>query len=276
MPETTFDPTPDAPSPEQVAAEAAALEQGEKIAQMQEEDRERAFQQSQDESEDAALIGGKFKSQDDLLKAYEELQRKLGSGEKEEEVEGEVEEQPAEEPEVELSAADSAVRRASEAYDSSGELSEESIEELSKLDSKELIKAYLTQYKAKTAEYQAAQLQQAEVVSLVNDFGGQEKYNEMVTWAGKNLSPEEVQQYNIATSSNAASARFAMQALKARYEASEGYEADLVTGRKPKSALQPYRSNAELARDINNPKYQTDPAFRQDVEARLARSTDLL
>ena len=111
---------------------------------------------------------------------------------------------------------------------------------------------------------------------MVNDFGGQDKYNEMVAWAGKNLSPDEVQQYNIATNSNAASARFAMQALRQRYEASEGFEADLVTGRKPKSGVQPYRSNAELARDINNPKYQSDPAFRKDVEARLARSTDLL
>ena len=78
---TTFDPSEDRSDAEK-AAEAAALEQGEKIAQMQEEDRARRLQQSEDEQEDAALIGGKFKSQDDLLKAYEELQRKMSSGEK--------------------------------------------------------------------------------------------------------------------------------------------------------------------------------------------------
>ena len=60
MATTTFDPSEDRSDAEK-AAEAAALEQGEKIAQMQEEDRARRFQQSEDEQEDAALIGGKFK-----------------------------------------------------------------------------------------------------------------------------------------------------------------------------------------------------------------------
>ena len=69
MPTTTFE-IQDGPSNEQQAAETAALEQGEKLAQMQEEDRARKFEQTEDENSEAALIGGKFKSQDDLLKAY--------------------------------------------------------------------------------------------------------------------------------------------------------------------------------------------------------------
>ena len=84
MATTTFDPS-EGPSPEQIAAETSALEQGEKIAQMQQEDRDRAFQQTEGENDDASLIGGKFKSQEDLLKAYEQLQQKLGKPEEEEE-----------------------------------------------------------------------------------------------------------------------------------------------------------------------------------------------
>ena len=74
----TFDPSED-PTPEMMAAEQAALDQGEKLINAQEEDRARKFEQADAEQEDVSLIGGKFKSQDDLLKAYKELQKKLSS-----------------------------------------------------------------------------------------------------------------------------------------------------------------------------------------------------
>ena len=64
----TFDPS-EGISAEQQAAETAALEQGEKIIQAQEEDRERRMSQGEAEQEEVSLIGGKFKSQEDLLKA---------------------------------------------------------------------------------------------------------------------------------------------------------------------------------------------------------------
>jgi len=105
MPVTTFDPS-EGPSAEQVAAETSALEQGEKIAQMQAEDRDRAFQQTDDENADAGLIGGKFKSQADLLKAYEQLQQKLGQptedseGEESDEEEAPTEEAPVGWPKI--------------------------------------------------------------------------------------------------------------------------------------------------------------------------------
>ena len=60
-----------------IAAEQAALEQGEKLVSAQEEDKARRFEQNEAANEDVSLIGGKFKSQDDLLKAYKELQQKL-------------------------------------------------------------------------------------------------------------------------------------------------------------------------------------------------------
>tara|TARA_B100002019_G_C21184177_1_gene555296 strand:+ start:535 stop:1155 length:621 start_codon:yes stop_codon:yes gene_type:complete len=52
-------------------------------------------QQETQEQQDEELIGGKFKSADDLLKAYQELEKKLGSGQTEEteESESEVEDQ---------------------------------------------------------------------------------------------------------------------------------------------------------------------------------------
>lgn len=48
-------------------------------------------QQEAQEQQDEDLIGGKFKSADDLLKAYQELEKKLGSGQTEETEESESE-----------------------------------------------------------------------------------------------------------------------------------------------------------------------------------------
>ena len=278
MATTTFE-IPDGPSDEQKAAEAAALEQGEKLAALEQEDRDRKYQQVEDENVSPDLIGGKFKSQEDLLKAYEELQKKLGqdTSEETEEPAEEPTEAPEEEPAVEETAADAAIIRASASYEETGDLSEETIEELAKLDSKDLIRAYFNQYKANAAKQQQAQLAEAEVTNLKNLAGGEKAYTEMITWASNNLDADEIGAFNSATSSgNAAAARFAIESLKSRYTAAEGYEAPLVTGRKSAPSVVGYRSNAELARDIADPRYHSDPAFRADVEAKLARSKDLL
>ena len=278
MPTTTFE-IPDTPSEDQKAAEASALEQGEKILQMQDEDRARKMQQVEDETVSPELIGGKFKSQEDLLQAYEELQKKLGSNDTDDT------EEPTQEPteateeatDVEVTEADRVVIKASQAFEESGDLSEESIEELSKLDSRELIQAYFNQYKATAAKAQQAQLADAEVASLKQLAGGEQAYSEMINWAAQNLDADEIGAFNSATTTgNAAAARFAIEALKNRYTAAEGYEAPLVTGGKSANSVSGYRSNAELARDIADPRYHSDPAFRMDVEKKLSLSKDLL
>ena len=81
----------------------------------------------------------------------------------------------------------------------------------------------------------------------------------------------------VAESNNVPAIKFAVEALNNRYKNSEGYEGQLITGKSPTNdGLKPYRSHAELVRDIGNPLYNSDPAFRQDVEKRLARSPELL
>ena len=276
MATTVFDPSEDRSDAEK-AAEAAALEQGEKIAQMQAEDKARRYAEAEASNEDPELIGGKFKSQDELLKAYEELQKKMSSGEttEEESADEEAPAEPSAEEEVEeVSDAESALSRASEAYAKDGKLDEASIEELSKMDSKELIQAYVQYY----SKNQAAQQQQAvDSKSIYDSVGGEEAYTEMIGWAANNLSPEEIASYNEVTSSgNTAAVKFAVEALSNRYKASEGSEAPLVTGRKAAPSKDRFRSHAELSRAIADPRYQSDPAYRMDVEAKLSRSTDLL
>lgn len=275
MATTVFDPT-EGPSAEQQAAEASALEQGEKIAQMQDEDKSRRFGEIEASNEDAQLIAGKFKSQEDLVKAYEELQKKLGNPEPEE-AEEPAEEQPEAVEEEPQSEADSIVEKASQAYLEQGQLTEESIEELSKLDSKDLIQAYMTQYAAREAAAKAQAVDANAEKAILDSVGGQESYQQMVQWAAQNLDPAEVDSYNQVTNSgNVAAIKFAVEALSNRYKAAEGYEAPLVTGKRGATREPGFRSNAELSRAIADPRYRTDPAYRNDVEAKLARSKDLL
>lgn len=276
MATTVFDPSEDRSDAEK-AAEAAALEQGEKIAKMQEEDRARRYSEADASNENPELIGGKFKSQDELLKAYEELQKKMSSGEttEEESTDEETPAEPSTEEKVEeVSDAESALSKASEAYAKDGKLDEASIEELSKMDSKELIQAYVQYY----SKNQTAQQQQAvDSKSIYDSVGGEESYTEMIGWAANNLSSEEIASYNEVTSSgNTAAVKFAVEALSSRYKAAEGSEAPLVTGRKAAPSKDRFRSHAELSRAISDPRYSTDPAYRSDVEAKLSRSTDLL
>ena len=279
MATTVFDPS-EGPSAEQQAAETAALEQGEKIAKLQEEDKARRFDEAEASNEDAGLIAGKFKSQDDLIKAYNELQSKLGQNtpEGEEEPAEELTEAVEEEPVVEeQSEATAVINRASEVYAESGELNAETIEELSKLDSKELIQAYVTQYSKNQAAVQAQAVSAQAEADILSSVGGKEAYGEMVSWAANNLPAEEVASYNQVTNSgNVAAIKFAVEALSNRYKAAEGYEAPLVTGKRGTPKETGYRSHAELSRAIADPRYRTDPAFRADVEAKLSRSTDLL
>ena len=277
MATTTFDIT-DEPSDEQKAAEASALEQGEKIAQLQQEERDRKWEQQESENESAELIGGKFKTQDDLLKAYEELQKKLSNPEAtdegeepevdstEERVEEEVE-QPEQSETVKY------MQDLGREFEEKGELSADAIERLGSMDSKELIQAYL----AYNSQAQAATLQQSQINDIYSSVGGQEAYTELVTWAASNLSETEISEFNqVTASNNPAAIKFAARALQSRYKEGNGSEAELITRGKRAPQVQGYRSHAELARDIGDPRYANDPAFSADVEAKVARSADLL
>ncbi len=279
MTTSTFDTTSDGLTPEQQAAEAQALAQGERIAQAEAEDKARQFEQADAENQGVGLIDGKFKSSEELLKAYKELEKKLGQETTEDsddrtETEETVNEQP--EPQETNEAVDY-MQQLGKEYDETGTISDEAIDRLSQMDQKDLIKSYLQYYSQSAANAQEAQLQESAIADIKQSIGGEEVYTEMISWAGQNLEQAEIENFNAVTATNnPAAIRFAVEALNNRFRGDVGYEAPLISGQKASSSIQPYRSNAELARDIANPMYNTDPAFRADVEARLAVSNDLL
>ena len=69
--------------------------------------------------------------------------------------------------------------------------------------------------------------------------------------------------------------KFAVTGLKAQYEAANGYEGTMVTGKAPKTNTEVFRSQPELVAAMNDPRYDRDPAYRQDVIDKLERSDNL-
>lgn len=86
------------------------------------------------------LLAGKYKSAQDLEKAYIELQQKLGSNDQQAEPTQEQEE--TSEPEAETDATLELFDSIDTEMSSGGELSAESLEKLSAMDSKDLVDAY--------------------------------------------------------------------------------------------------------------------------------------
>lgn len=283
MQRITFDPS-EGPTPEQQAAEQAALEQGEKLIQAQDEDKARLYENADAENEDVSLIGGKFKSQDELLKAYNELQKKLGQErqDNEEEPSEEQVEATEEAPEKEdEESADEGVRKFYEINErfekNNGQVSEEDLASLSQMSSKDLLDTYFKYHAQQVKASEQAVATANELKSIRDSVGGDEAYSSMIEWAGSNLSEAETNQFNtVINSNNAAAIGFAVESLNNRFRAQEGYEAPLVTGRKPTNTKNVFRSQAELARAIADPRYSSDPAYRMDVEEKLTRSGDLL
>jgi len=60
--------------------------------------------------------------------------------------------------------------------------------------------------------------------------------------------------------------------LQARYQAENGYEGTQLQGKAPGNSRDTFRSQAEVVEAINDPRYDRDPAYRNDILMKLERS----
>jgi hypothetical protein len=281
MSEIVFDATdPDVTSARQTE-ELRLMEQGSQLIEKQEAEAEDKYRRSELEAQEHSQYAGKFKSAEDLEKAYLELQKKLGQKETDEssstdETESDDDGETAEE-ETPVAKRVSFLKEASdEYYSNDNQLKPETIEKLKEMPSEELIEAYLELQKNNPVA-QSQPLSADAAKTIVDSVGGQDAYNDTLVWAADNLKPEEVAAYdNVVNSGNKDAIFFAVQALNQRYRDSVGFEGQQVSGKAPKSSVKGFRSNAELATAISDRRYRTDPAYRFDVEQKLAASGDLL
>jgi len=211
------------------------------------------------------LLAGKYKDAQELEKAYIELQGKLGES-KEEKEEPTQELEVEKEEETKESESDFLDRLWDEAQ---SEYTDATMQELEKMDPKDLAKMHL-QYRS---ENQKKSVTDKEVSQLKEVAGGEKGYTDMMSWAESNLQKEEIAMYdNVMESGNATACFFAIQALKYRFDDSSGVEGEMLTGKAPSSAGNTYQSQAQVVEAMNDPKYDNDPAYRQEVMKKLERS----
>jgi len=218
----------------------------------------------------------KFKSVEDLAKSYSELEKKLGEQTPKEETVDPVsatklkEEAPKQENSLEI--AEDAVENAglnfdtlAQEYAEKGQLGDESYKAL---EQSGIPKAYVDQF---IAGQKAIGEQQTNNVKAM--VGGENAYNEMASWASKNMSEGEKKAYNAAVNSaDMDTVKLAVDGLRAKYQAANGTEPSLMQGKATPVAEQGYESWAEVTAAMADPRYSKDPAYQEAVKQKLANS----
>ena len=224
--------------------------------------------------EESKKLAGKYESAEELEKAYIELQKKLGDKEetteepKAEEETEETEETPDDNPTVAL------INEASDEYYANGnKLSTETLDKFKQMSSQDLVNAYIEMVKDNPPQAnQEADVSQAQINQIQNSVGGENQYQKLMQWAGTNLPENEVNAFDgLINTGNVDAIQLGVQALKSKYDEANGYEGRMLTG-KAATTADVFRSQAQLVAAMSDPRYDTDPAYRQDVVAKLERS----
>jgi hypothetical protein len=122
-------------------------------------------------------------------------------------------------------------------------------------------------------EEETYEITDQDVEALQNVVGGSEQYGEIIDWAKDNLSEQEISMYDHVMESNDPIAIFfAIRALGNSYDNAVGVDGELLTGTASSTPQNVFRSQAEVIEAMSDPRYDNDPAYRQDVFEKLERS----
>jgi len=213
-------------------------------------------------SERPEWLPEKFESPEDLANAYGELESKMGSEPSDEYV-TESDESLAESTGMSVESISEYTKEFSE----TGELSGESYEKIQNEYGipEDIARSYV--------EGQRALISQAQG-TIFNEVGGQDQYSEMIEWARENLSEEEVGSYDqVMDSGDMNAAMMAARGLSARYTQATGSSPSLLKGSAPSTrGGNPFRSWAQVSEAMRDSRYTKDPAYRQEIQDRLAIS----
>ena len=222
-------------------------------------------------TEQEGLLAGKYKSAEELEKAYKELEAKLGD--KPEQAEPE----PEPEPTTLSDNANIITSASDEYYQNDGKLSPETLQKFSNMSSQDLVNAYLEV--TKSPDWQAAppsevaDISDAQINQVKNAAGGEAAYQNMVQWAGANLDAKSIEAFDqIINTGSLDAINFAVKGLKSQYDAANGVEGTMVQGKAAPNRGDVFRSQAELVAAMSDRRYDNDPAYRQDVIEKLDRS----
>ena len=271
--------------------EAITITQNENPALSPENEEMLAALAGEGEDKPAELLAGKYKSVEDLEKAYKELQAKLSRGEStkpEAEDDSTADDQAADDEDKpdgdareiygdliggKLDDAGIDFQDMNVRWQQSGTLESGDYDQLAEAGfNRDMVDAYLSGLQYKAAQDTALSVK--EVTSIKESLGGEAEYNKMIQWAGANLPPEEVEGFNQIINTQPMSAvKMAVAGLHARYTAVEGREPRLIGGRASKGSSDKFESTAQLVEAMSDPRYSKDPAYQRKVQEKLGRSS---
>ena len=202
----------------------------------------------------------KFKSAEELAKAYGELEKKMSAPQQEEQSVESVEENT--EPEE--------VQQLDKYYDEfieNNQLSEKSYDELDAMGlSKDLVDGYIAGQKA---------LADNDVSEVQKVVGGQDNYAQLLDWSAKNLTPSEKDAFNDTIDNGSTEqVKIAVLGLMSKAGMSpNSNQQNLFEGDVNVTNTDTFGSVAQVTEAMNDPRYAKDPAYRKEVEDKLARSS---
>lgn len=249
----TYDPTP-ADAPEFTADEQDSIAVAEKLGEQESE-----------------LLAGKYENAEQLEEAYLELQKKLGSND------DEAEDTTLDEDEVEYDedvvAGIETIQAASdEYYANEGKLSEETMEKFGEMSSKDLVEAYMAIQENSDPSENYPDISDSDLNTVYNSVGGEDQYNALTSWAADNMNESALDAFNsIINQGNPTAIQIAVAGMKAEYDNAEGYEGRMLQGKAARTS-DTFRSQAEVVEAMSDPRYDRDPAYRQDLYDKLERS----
>ena len=249
-----------------------------------------AEQEAAQQQEDTGRILGKFNSQEELAKAYQELERKLG--------------QPKGDADPEFSPTSQGYT-AEEAAEVYGQEAVEALagkglnlaEVMFKADSgqdisehydalaetfnvpRQVVENYVSKAQPAPATTPATGLSDGDAAELKAMVGGDQGFQALSGWAAQNLDQQELADYNaVVDSGNKDAIRWALKAMQSRSTSNAApSEPKLISGGVP-PAVERFESKQQVldAMSKRNEKgqklYEVDNAYRGKVRELLARS----
>ena len=225
----------------------------------------------------------KFKTPEEMAKAYSELEGKLGkptekSAEKPAE---EGEKKPSDDlkvtdadPEVvdALSKAGLNADELAKEFSEKGELSAESYEALTKAGyPKAMVDTYLNGLRGDAAVQEVLTGQM--VADVKSAAGGEAEYTKLTAWAATSLAPDELEAYNaIMDGGDLKQIKFAVTGLSDRYKMAEGREPQRQVGGAAASTSDTFDSVAQVTAAMRDPRYKSDSAYREQIQQKVMRS----
>ena len=199
----------------------------------------------------------KFKSAEDMAKAYSELEKKQST-------------ETTDEPNMQQMRADAEASQGMDKfyseYQEQGSLSEKSYEELNKMGlDKSLVDGYIAGQEA---------IANTEVQTVHNLVGGTDNYNKVIEYAKGNLNEAEQNAFNETLETGSIEqVKFAVQAIASRAGVNSEQPQTMINGDSIETNSDIFESSAQVIDAMNDPRYAKDPAFRKLVEEKIARST---